>query len=87
MDPLPPPSPPMTELRGNSVGRPDKEGGRPLLKILGVVMDIMGVVRESFFAATVLVVAVADNEGCCLVDDGTVSISITGGGEVGAFNR
>ena len=49
-----PSPPPITELNGNSLERAERDGGRVLLNILGVVRDITGVVKESFLGAGVV---------------------------------
>ena len=73
----------MTELNGNSLARAEREGWRVLLNILGVVSDITGVVKESFFGAGVVNDVMALLTSGLLV--GGVSIFIMGGWEEGTW--
>ena len=88
VDPLTLPPSATADPRGNSVGRLERDGGI-LLNRLGVVNDIIGVVRESLL--TVVVLECEDEVTDELVvtsEDELEELGckrITGGGEVGAY--
>ena len=79
-----PPSPLITELKGNSEGKPER-GGIVLLNKLGVVSDIMGVVKESFLLVVERAAVAVSLATDCLSVLGGVSISIKGGGVAGVY--